>query len=76
MIPVSCREDILGCETSRLPHFLDSRFTGDGMVVSLCADRALLSGKFLVFISLRGRIESRTTVRLEELGQLGKLKNL
>jgi hypothetical protein len=28
------REDPWGCETSRLPHFLDNRLTGSGEVVS------------------------------------------
>jgi hypothetical protein len=33
-IPVTGREDPYGCETSRLPHFLDNRLTGGGEVVS------------------------------------------
>jgi hypothetical protein len=33
-ITVTGREGPLGCETSRLPHFLDSRLTGGGKVVS------------------------------------------
>jgi hypothetical protein len=32
--PVTDRGDPLGCETSRLPQFLDNRFTDGGMVVS------------------------------------------
>jgi hypothetical protein len=33
-IPVTGRGDALGCETSMLPHFLDSRLTDGGAVVS------------------------------------------
>jgi hypothetical protein len=33
-IPVTCRGHPQGCETSRLPHFLDNRLT-DGGEVSL-----------------------------------------
>jgi hypothetical protein len=32
-IPVTRRESPKGCETSRLPHFLDDRFTDGGKVV-------------------------------------------
>jgi hypothetical protein len=34
-IPVTGREGPYGCETSRLPHFVDSRLTGGGEFVSL-----------------------------------------
>jgi hypothetical protein len=34
-IPVTGREGPYGCETSRLPHFLDNRLTGSCEVVSL-----------------------------------------
>jgi hypothetical protein len=33
-IPVTGREEPWGCETSRLPHFLDNRLTDGGEVVS------------------------------------------
>jgi hypothetical protein len=33
-IPVTGREGPKGCETSRLPHFLDNRLTDGGEVVS------------------------------------------
>jgi hypothetical protein len=33
-IPVAGRESPWGCETSRLPHFLDSRLTDGGEVIS------------------------------------------
>jgi hypothetical protein len=35
VMTVTCRKGLQGCETSRLPHFLDSRFTDGGKVVSL-----------------------------------------
>jgi hypothetical protein len=35
LIPVTGREGPCGCETSKLPHFLDSRLTDGGEVVSL-----------------------------------------
>jgi hypothetical protein len=34
-MPVTGRGGAQGCETSRLPHFLDSRLTDGGEVVSL-----------------------------------------
>jgi hypothetical protein len=34
-IPVTGHGDPYGCETSRLPHFLDIRLTDDGKVASL-----------------------------------------
>jgi hypothetical protein len=34
-IPVTGREGPEGCETSRLPHFLDNQLTDGGEVVSL-----------------------------------------
>jgi hypothetical protein len=34
-IPVTGREGLWGCETSRLPHFLDNRLTDGDKVVSL-----------------------------------------
>jgi hypothetical protein len=34
-IPVTGREGPLGCETSRLPHFLDNMLTDGSEVVSL-----------------------------------------
>jgi hypothetical protein len=37
-IPVTGREGPWGCETSRLQHFLDSRLTDGGEVVSLTLD--------------------------------------
>jgi hypothetical protein len=41
-IPVADRGGPQGCETSRLSHFLDSRFTDRGEVVSLTRQQAAL----------------------------------
>jgi hypothetical protein len=60
---------------SRLPYFLDNRPTDGGEVVSLTsqpAGRPLPTGRFLVLISVRGRVDPRVIVRREALG---KLKN-
>jgi hypothetical protein len=41
-IPVTGRGGPYGCETSRLPHFLDNRLTDDGEVNSLTRRSAAL----------------------------------
>jgi hypothetical protein len=41
----------LGCETSRLQHFLENRLTE---VVGLTFCPPLLPGRFLILVSLRG----------------------
>jgi hypothetical protein len=43
-----------GCETSRLPHFVDSPLTDGGELSALRAGRPLPPGRFLVLISVRG----------------------
>jgi hypothetical protein len=50
---------------------LDNRLTDDGEVVSLYtpAGRPFPPGRFLLLLSVRGWVDSRVTVRLEELGQ-------
>jgi hypothetical protein len=50
-IPVTGRGGPYGCETSRLPHFLDNRLTDGGD--ALCAGRPLPPGRFLVLIFVR-----------------------
>jgi hypothetical protein len=42
-----------GCETSRLPHFLDNRLTDWSKIFSLTLRRAFTPGRFLVLISVR-----------------------
>jgi hypothetical protein len=57
----------------RLPHFLDNRLTDDGKVVSLMRRPPFTPpGRFLVLISVRGRVDPRAIVQLEGLGKLKK----
>jgi hypothetical protein len=66
-IPVTSRGSPLGCETSRLPQFLDNRLTDGGKVVSLKRRPPLPPGRFLILISVRGCVDPRATVRLKVL---------
>jgi hypothetical protein len=53
-IPVTGREGPYGCETLRLPHFLDNRLTDGVRMSALCAGRPFSPGRFLVLSSVRG----------------------
>jgi hypothetical protein len=75
-IPVAGCECPQGCETSRLPHFLDNRPKDGCKFLSLRAGRPLPIRRFLVLISIRGWIDHRAIVRLEGLGQLKKSNDL
>jgi hypothetical protein len=66
-IPVTGREGPQCCET---PYFPDNRLI-DGGEVSLTRRPPFTSpGRFLVAISVRGRVDNRVTVRLEGSDQL------
>jgi hypothetical protein len=47
-IPVTDRGGLQGCETSRLPHFLNNLLTDGGEVVSLTRLPRFTLGRFLV----------------------------
>jgi hypothetical protein len=57
--PVTGRGGPQGCETSRLPHFLDNRLTDGSEVVSLSRLPPLPPGRFLLLISVRGWVDNR-----------------
>jgi hypothetical protein len=53
-VPVTDRGGPYGCETSRLPYFLDNRLTDGDEVVSLTRRPPFTpTGRFLVLISVR-----------------------
>jgi hypothetical protein len=66
-IPVTDRGGSYGCETSRLPRFLHNQLSDGGEVVSLMHRPPLIPGRFLVPISIRGRVDPRAIMRLEVL---------
>jgi hypothetical protein len=60
----------------RIPHCLESRLTGGGKVVSLTLrPRSTPEKHFLLLISVRGSVNPRAIVRLEELGTLKKINS-
>jgi hypothetical protein len=65
-IPATDRGSPQGCETSRLPYFLDNRLTDGGKVVSLTRRPPFTpQWRFLVLFSVRGWVDPRAIVRLE-----------
>jgi hypothetical protein len=54
VILVTDREGPEGCETFRVPHYLDNRLTDGGKVVSLTRRPPFTPGIFLVTICVRG----------------------
>jgi hypothetical protein len=71
-IPVT--GDPQGCETLRVPHYLDNRLTDGGKVVILTRRPPFTPpGRFLVLICVRGWVDPRAIVRLEGLRQLKKI---
>jgi hypothetical protein len=59
-----------GCETLRLPHYLDNRLSDGGEVASLMRRPPLPPRSILVLIYVRGLVDPRAIVRLEGLGLL------
>jgi hypothetical protein len=74
-IPVTGHGGPWGCERSRLPHYLDIRVRDGGKVVSPTGRPPALYPqvsflRFLVLISVRGRVDTRVIVLTEELRKL------
>jgi hypothetical protein len=70
-IPVIGRGGPQGCNTLRLPHFLDKLATRQRRGCQPYALAALLApGRLLVLISVMGGVKLRATVRLERFGQM------
>jgi hypothetical protein len=64
-------ESPYGCETLRLPHFLNSRLINGGGVVNLARRPLFIAQRrFLVLICVRSSVYPRAVVWLEGLGQL------
>jgi hypothetical protein len=61
-----------GCETAKFPHFLGNRLTDGSKIVSLTRCPPFTPGRLLVFSAVRGSVDPRAIVRLEELDKLKK----
>jgi hypothetical protein len=69
-VPVTGRGALQDCDTSRIPHCLDSQQTDGGEDVSLTRRPPYNpAGSFVMLISLRGSVGPGTRARLEALGQ-------
>jgi hypothetical protein len=75
VIPVTGRGGLWGCETSRLPHFLDNRLT-DGGEVSLTHLPPFTPGRFLVLISIRGWVEPQGHIAAGRIRSIEKSNEL
>jgi hypothetical protein len=58
-LPVTGRGGPYNCERSRLPDFLDSRFTDGGEVLSLTRRPPFTPRRFLVLVSVKGWVDPR-----------------
>jgi hypothetical protein len=73
MLPVQTVEALRVGERLRLPHFQTFGSQMAARLSALCAGCFLLSGRFLVLISVRGCVDPRAIVRLEGLGKWKKI---
>jgi hypothetical protein len=71
-MPVTGRGGPLDLETSRIPHFLGTRFTGGDEGMNITRRPPFPPGRFLALFSLRGRDNLKAILWLEGLGQLKK----
>jgi hypothetical protein len=76
-IPITDRDDLQGCKVLRILHCLDNRLPEGGEAVSLMRRLRSTQQKHLpVLISVRGRVNPMTIVRLEGLGKLKEFRGL
>jgi hypothetical protein len=75
-IHVTVRGDPYGCETSRLPHFLDNRLTDGVELSALHVGHPLPPGRFLVLISVRGRVDRRAPAAAGRIRSIEKSKDI
>jgi hypothetical protein len=56
-----------------LAHFLDNRLTNGGKLWSLSFSRLLSPERFLVLISVGGKVDTKVMARLEGLEQINSM---